>query len=258
MLRSDLEKEGQDLEWTMLNPTLEDMIHKPPRQQIRLNVVFVSEKVNDNKTEFLLDTIPYCLLSCSSTFRFAFFCQLTHYVAPLNPLELEELTILSYKMSIINLHKQLWSTYLQSGTGQMKKSHPSRQPEEDGTTLYYWPAYLHSFTVARAYSKTMNDEPMDHDKHIESVQLYLSHLEEQFHDYLTQFDTIKNEMLYYTPALTYQIEQLIRKHALSSVNIYFDAITTLLKHDYADRFMQLQYLQQKPTPEQVCITLNLN
>ena len=93
---------------------------------------------------------------------------------------------------------------------------------------------------------------MEYERHVELVKRYLVHLDEQHHQCLNQFETLKSEMPLFTPALAYQIEELVRKHALPTVNIYFDTIIALLKYDYLDRFMQLQYVRQKPTQEQVC------
>ena len=215
-----------------------------------VDVIFVSEKPDENNAEFLLDKEPYCLLAQSLTFKFTFFRELTLYAKPFHPFELEELTMLSYKMSIISLHKQLWTTYLQSGTGQLEKSHPARRQDEK-TELHYWPTYLHSFTVARAFIKRMTDDAMDHEMRVVFVKEYLSYLEEQLHKYSTEYDAMKNTMPLYTPVLTYRIDECVRKHALSAVNIYFDVLIALMKHDYIDRFMQLQYWQQKPMQEQI-------
>ena len=121
--------------------------------------------------------------------------------------------MLSYKMSILNLHKQRWTTYLHSGTGQLEKSHPARRHDEK-TALHYWPTYLHSFTMARAFAKRMTGDAMDHEMRAASAKGYLSYLEEQVHE-------------------------------------YFDVIITLMKHDYMHCFMQLQYLQEKPLQEHI-------
>ena len=234
----------------MSNPTLEEIKEKPRPQQLLRSVIFVPGKTDDNNAEFLLDKEPYCLLAQSLTFKVTFFRELTFYAKPFHPFDLEELTMLSYKMSIISLHKQLWTLYLQSGTGQLEKSHPVRRQDEK-TELHYWPTYLHSFTVARAFAKTMTGDTMDHEMHVLCVKEYLSYLEEQLHKYSTEYDAMKNTMPLYTPVLTYRIDECVRKHALSAVNIYFDVLIILMKHDYMDRFMQLQYWQQKPMQEQV-------
>ena len=234
----------------MSNPTLEEIREKPRPQQLRRSVLFVSGKVNDSDVEFLLDKQPYCLLVSSSTFKFAFIRELTFYASAFDPLALEQLTMLSYKMSILIIHKQLWTTYLLSGTGQLEKSHPARQQDEK-TELHYWPTYLHSFTMARAFAKRMTADSMDYEMRATSVKGYLAYWEEQLHEYSTQYDAMKNTMPLYTPVLTDRIEECVRKHALSAVHIYFDAIITLMKHDCTHRFMQLQYLQEKPTQEQI-------
>ena len=94
---------------------------------------------------------------------------------------------------------------------------------------------------------------MEYERHVESVKRYLAHLDQQHHQYLTQFDALKSGMPLFTPALAYLIEELVRKQALPAVSVYFDTVITLIKYDYIDRFMQLQYVRQKPTQEQVCL-----
>ena len=51
--------------------------------------------------------------------------QLQPYHHALNPVVLEQLTVLNYRISIINFHKQLWDMYLKSGTGQIEIIDPA-------------------------------------------------------------------------------------------------------------------------------------
>jgi hypothetical protein len=92
---------------------------------------------------------------------------------------------------------------------------------------------------------------MNHDQLQACVKQYLEQLEEKRLNLLLQHDTIRNDMQHYTPELLYLIENLVRKYALYVANIYFDIIITLIKHDYLDRFLQLQYWREKPTHLQV-------
>ena len=242
-LRADLEAEGHDLDGSMTHPTLED-------KQLRRRVLFMPEKADDTNAEFLLDKEPYCLLASSSTFKITFFRELTHSTSPVDALKLEELTLLGYRMSILNLHQQLWTTYLQCGTGQLNNSSPSRQSEEN-MELHYWPTYLLSFAVGRALAKRMPRNCMDHEIRIASVQAYLVYLDDNIREYATRYERVKNEIPMYTSTWTDRIEECVRTRALSAVHIYFDVLIAFMKHDYMDRFLQRQYWQQKPMEEQV-------
>lgn len=92
---------------------------------------------------------------------------------------------------------------------------------------------------------------MDHEIRVASVKEYLSYLDEKLHEYSTEYDAMKNSILLYTSVLTYRIEEYARKHVLSAVNIYFDVLIALMRHDYMDRFVQLKYGQLKPMQEQI-------
>ena len=118
----------------------------------------------------------------------------------------------------------------------MEKSHPARRQDEK-TELHYWATYRHSFTAVRAFAKRMTGDAMDREMHVASAKEYLLYLEEQRHKYSSQYDAMKKTMPLYTPVLAYRIDECVRKHALSAVNIYFDINITFIKHDYMDRFM---------------------
>lgn len=92
---------------------------------------------------------------------------------------------------------------------------------------------------------------MKHEQHLESVKQYLSNLEEQRYECLTQYDAIQTTLQRQTPDLIHHAENYVRQHALSSVNIYFETMIGLLKYDYLNRFIQLRWMKEKPTQEQV-------
>ena len=227
------------------------MLKRRQSDPFRSDALFPSNMVN--RTEFLLDVIPHCLKASSSTFQEGFASQLNNFVAPLIPFQVEQLVLVYYKISIHQLHQQLWSVYLQSGEGQLEGSHLCRRPC-DTLELHYWPAYFLSLTIARAYTTMFYRESMNYDQHLDSVKRYLSRLEEQRYGLLVQYDMVKEGMRHYTPDMNHQLENYVRQYALSSVNIYFETVISLLKHDYMDRFIQMQLMKDKPTQEQVCTT----
>ena len=92
---------------------------------------------------------------------------------------------------------------------------------------------------------------MKHEQHLESVKQYLSHLEEQRYSSLMQYDTIQATCQRQTPDVIVHAENYVRQHALASANIYFETIIGLLKYDYIGRFIQLRWMKEKPTQEQV-------
>jgi hypothetical protein len=250
-LRSDLETEGRDLEWSMRHPSSGELFDYRLPHQLRTDVLFVPNEENTSNEEFLLDILPPSLLARSSPFRVTFFIQLKGSATPLIPEELEQLTILNYKMSVIQLHIQLWETYLQSGLGRLDRC-CNLQRQDSGMKLQYWPTYLKELPVASGYSKTIpTNAPLDHQAHVESVKQYLFTLEGKHKAYSQQFDVFKNDMLHYTDGLAYQIEHFVLKEVLSGAILYFDMIIALLNHDYTDHCIQLQFFKEEPNEEQV-------
>jgi hypothetical protein len=76
-LREHLEQEADDLEWTLSQRQLDDMIKQPSPNQLSADALFVTEEMAANSStreniEFLLDADPYCLQVKSSTFQVAF------------------------------------------------------------------------------------------------------------------------------------------------------------------------------------------
>lgn len=242
-LRVDLEQEGQDLEWMLSRPRIDETGQRP---QPETSLIFSTL----NRTEFLLDIVPHCLKASSVTFQAGFVCQLSSYSLPVDVFQLEKVILAYYKLSIIQLHQHLWSMYLQSGSGELERSHPFRR-QHDATQLHYWPVHFLPLTIARAYTKRFYYPSMKHEQHLESVKQYLSNLEEQRYECLTQYDAIQTTLQRQTPDLIHHAENYVRQHALSSVNIYFETMIGLLKYDYLNRFIQLRWMKEKPTQEQV-------
>ena len=242
-LRVDLEQEGHDLEWMLSHPRIDETSQRPQPERSSIHSTL-------NRTEFLLDIVPHCLKASSVTFQTGFVCQRSRDSVPVDIFALETLILAYYKLSIIERHQQLWSVYLDSGSGELERSHPFRR-QHDATQLHYWPVHFLSLTIARAYTKRFHYPSMKHEQHLESVKQYLSHLEEQRYASLMQYDAIQATCQRQTPGVIVHAENYVRQHALPSVNIYFETMIGLLKYDYIDRFIQLRWMKEKPTREQV-------
>lgn len=244
-LRLDLEQEGHDLEWMLSHPRIDEKTSQRPPPAERS---FIHSTLN--RTEFLLDIVPHCLKASSVPFQTGFVCQRSQDAVPVDLFAWEKWMLAYYKCSIIERHQQLWSVYLDSGSGELERSHPFRR-QHDATQSHYWPVHFLSLTIARAYTKRFHYPSMKHDQHLESVKQYLSHLEEQRYTSLMHYDAIQATCRRQTPDLIIHAENYVRQHALTSVNIYFETMIGLLKYDYIDRFIQLRWMKEKPTQAQV-------
>ena len=257
--RLDLEREGQDLEKSLFTTEMNDTedridVHarsirdQPQRRACR--VLFGIDYSDYMDKEFLLEKIPDCLLSSSASFRTAFFGQLQPYQHALNPVVLEQLTILTYRMSIINFHRQLWDMYVKSGTGQIEIIDPALQ-NEGSAVLHYWPPLVSPFLRTKASIQITSNDDLDHGRRTDLVKRYLAQLDDRTKQYQVQFEAIKNEMPHYSEGLLHNIERFVRKQTLSTVKTYFETVIALIKHDYMDRLLQLRFRQEKPNEKQV-------
>ena len=113
-----------------------------------------------------------------------------------------------------------------------------------------WPLQVSELLIANGDTDTKNAHEIDHRTHTDFVQNYLSMLSRQHQRYLTQFDTIKSQLNYFTDALGYHMERYVLKNALVTVQLLFDARIALIKRAYTDRWLQLEFLQQKPDEDQ--------
>ena len=239
------------MEKSLFNSNIDDtQLHIDANERHACRVLFGIDYSEYTDKEFLLDKIPDCLMASSASFRMAFSSHLKHDQHALNPVVLEKLTVLKYRMSIIDFHKQLWNAYLKSGTGQMETIDPSRQNDAKAA-LHYWPPVISPFMRTKTAIQKTSNYNLDHERRIDLVKRYLAQLDDRTNHYRVQFDAIKNDIASSSGTLLHEIEHFVHKETLSTVKIYFEAVMSLMKYDYVDRLLQLQYGQQKPNEQKV-------
>ena len=96
-----------------------------------------------------------------------------------------------------------------------------------------------------------SNHDLNHDGSADLVKRYLAQLDDRANQYRTQFDAIKNDIPSSAEELLQEIEHFVHKQTLLNVKLYFEAVISLVKYDYMDRLLQLQYGQQKPNEQQV-------
>ena len=239
------------MEESLFHPKI-DVLERNTRDQPQrraCRVLFGIDYSDYMDKDFLLNKIPGCLLSSNASFRAAFFGQLQHEQHAFNPVVVEQLTVLHYRMSIVDFHKRLWDTYLKSGTGQMENIDPSQQNDGDAT-LYYWPPMISPLMRTNAAIQITSN----HDGRTDSVKQYLAQLDHRTDQYRAQLDAIKTDMPSSSEELFHEIEHFVHEQTLLIVKIYFEAVISLMKYDYVDRLLQLQYGHQQPTEKQVAVS----
>jgi hypothetical protein len=166
--------------------------------------------------------------------------------------DLEQLIFLTYQMSMIHLHQQLWYRFLQCGTGQLK------QPlllvsNIDLTTASFWPELVTSVMISQRAIDVHRSDPIDQDIYIHFIQNYLHRLERKVHQCQCQFDTIKKRRTGGSIEIVNdKIEHFVQtESSLIGMRLVFQLRITLIDSIYFDRSYQCAYFQQKPTNLQV-------
>lgn len=236
-LRVDLDTDAHDLNWTIMNSSLTPTTPK-------------DDTMATDDSLILLDRIPQFLLASSSLFRYAYFVWINKINSPVDAQRLEQLTILAYKIAMIHLRSELWQTYLQSGTGQIRVPEATRKRNPQ-LSLRIWPTELSRLIKIQNGSPVQNIEDIDHDTHIYFVKQHLKYLDDKARSYASEFHNIRMHTEHYHETINDAMEKFVQQQALIAAKLYFQARIHLLKANYIDRFYQYEYYRLKPTMEQV-------
>lgn len=259
-LQTDLDRDAQDLNWIIIHGSSKQKPNSSPpppstsstTENVHHSSTLSNMKLHDESL-LLLDHIPDFLLASSSLFRFAYFSWINKVNSPVEPSKLEQLTILVYKMAMIQLRRELWQTYLDSGTGEIKVPEIARR-RSPHLRLHAWPIELSLLIMTQQASQIQHIHEIDHETYLYFVKKHLAYLDEQYRQDRFQFHQIKMETEHYLNAIDDEIERFVQKRALLPAKLYFEARITLLTANYLDRFYQYEYHQQKPSLDQVILS----
>lgn len=246
-LRLDLDTDAQDLNWTIENSSLIATIGTPTNRS--------EDPMANDDTLILLDRIPDFLLASSTLFRYAYFIWINKINSPVDPQRLEKLTILAYKMGMIHLRRELWQTYLQSGTGQIPMPEAAKK-RQGQWNLHIWPIEFSRLIMIQQGSPVQRIEDINHDTHMHFVKQHLKYLDDKYRSYAAEFHTIRFSTQHYHEEINDTMEQFVQQQALKAAKLYFEARIHLLKANYIDRSYQYEYYRLKPTMEQVNLSIS--
>ena len=143
---------------------------------------------------------------------------------------LRRMAILMYKIMLIQIYHTLWSTYLKSGTGILKAK------ELPGMKV--WPTDVKSLVI----KQTANED----EACLACVNHYLRHLEDRMGHCRDELNRMKAQLCVDTQAIETFVQQ-----GLQTRRLEMEHKVTLVHHDYNDRVLESEYLQQKPSKHQV-------
>lgn len=143
---------------------------------------------------------------------------------------LRRIAILMYKIMLIQIYQKLWSTYLKSGTRILK--------ERESPGIKVWPTEVKSSMMKQTSNA---DEAC-----LACVNRYLRHLDDRMEYYRDELNTIKGRLCADTQTIQTFVQQ-----GLGFRQLEMEHKVTLVHHDYDDRVLESEYLQQKPSKHQV-------
>lgn len=148
--------------------------------------------------------------------------------------ELRQMAILMYQWSMAHLQKSLWMAYLQSGTGQLKSTHPT-----DVTGPHIWPPEV---TQSMMNTNKSADDPTC----LTYVTQYVCELNDKIEQYQSALDVNKSRLSNYVQTLETYVQQ-----GLESARQEIAYNIALVHYGYTDRVLELAFRQHHPTEYQV-------
>jgi DNA-binding transcriptional MerR regulator len=197
--------------------------------------------INDLKLE--IEKIPTYLTKRNASFKQIMHQALSTIAATAttdnnNIEELRKITIVIYKIMIIQTYHLLWTVYLKSGTGQLVS--PSTKYPSHSTTVPIWPKAIKNIT------KTNDNEVC-----LKFVKHHLHELDQQLKQFQTELNLKANHFRGYTLIIQKNIETYIEQN-LQSLRTKIEHQIELIHYDYHIGALKLEYFRHKPNEYQVC------
>ncbi|CAF4660270.1 unnamed protein product [Rotaria sp. Silwood1] len=157
--------------------------------------------------------------------------------------ELRRITILIYKIMVIQPYQVLWETYLKSGMGQLVVPWKTQTP--GSINIRIWPK-----AIKTMLGSANTDKANENDLYLKFVHQQLDALDNQLKDCQRQLDTRANNMTGYSLSIQKMIELYIEKN-LHFSRMEIEHKVELVHYQYYIRALKLAYLRLNPNKYQV-------
>ena len=164
--------------------------------------------------------------------------------------QLRPLAILIHQQTVINLQRDLWMTYVKSGTGRLTHS-PTKGPS-------IWPVKVKSFILAKRITTNMSSAD-ENAACMNSVYEFMQELNNKHENYQNQFTEIKNSLrlIEYSDAIEDSLRTYIEQQpSIRFLRLKCELKQTLINNDYQDQMFELNYRQHHPTEHQVNVFID--
>ncbi|CAF1390351.1 unnamed protein product [Adineta steineri] len=224
-------------------------------ERLSQNMNQLSTNITNPEKESLLkeikidiDKIPNYLTKHNKSFK-----QLLHQAlsttTPLddtdNREELRQISILIYKIMLIQWYQLLWAVYFKSGMGQL-----IIQPKKQltySTNVSIWPKEIKTMLQLSKNMRKTNEKEIC----LKSVNDHLNELDRQLKQYQMKLNVKTNNFQGYTLIIQQMIETYIEQNH-HDVRIKTEHKIELIQYDYHIQALKLEYFGQNPNASQVC------
>ena len=185
------------------------------------------------------DNVPNCLsIHQQNNFQQLLQSMLSQTASSMHMEDLQEMAVLMHQMTMLDLQKDLWYTYLQSGTGQLAN--------EEQHEFFVWPMEMKSTMMQ------MNETEIDHETCLNYVNQTLQQFVERQRHCQRQFDERKYTFSNcFTSEMEDTLRQFIEQQEMIFIRLDFERKMAIVKYDYRDRLLEFEYHQLKPNELQV-------
>ncbi|CAF2053209.1 unnamed protein product [Rotaria magnacalcarata] len=159
--------------------------------------------------------------------------------------ELRKITILLYKIMVIQTYQYLWKTYFKSGTGQLIVPSETKQKLSYSTTLPIWPKEIKTIVLSNKKDKTNENEIC-----LKFVNNQLNELQRQLKQYQQELNIKANNFQGYTISIQEKLMTYIEQNLNSTLSKKIEHQVELIHYDYHIRALELEYFQHKPNEYQ--------
>ena len=206
------------------------------------NAIFIDKTIQDH-----LEKIPIYFTKENKTFQCIMdqalgMMNISSSSIPNDDDDIQHICILIYRMHILSMYHLLWTTYWQSGLGQLIKKTPEQQQinyVDYSMNISIWPKEIKQIT----------------DTYTSSMDLVCYHRQE-LERQLKQMKMEWNEKVNHVSGYNSKVEQLLQDYIIENLHEFHKEIEhkiKLIKYDYQIEAIKREFHRQNPTEYQVCL-----
>ncbi|CAF1261296.1 unnamed protein product [Rotaria sp. Silwood1] len=167
--------------------------------------------------------------------------------------DLRELAILKHRIIQIELDKQLWTIYLKVGKGEWITSE-SKQTNVDRRL---WPAAVKKLCTTMPNVSDINQSHGMDREYERIVQQHIEEFYEKIECYSMEYHEKKTSLLGFTDEIQQTLERFVHQYSITPFRMKLNYKIRILEYNYGAQLLEHEYLQQKPTANQIRIAKHI-